>query len=87
VIASTLIPAVLLVGLIYFLVIRLIRWRWLSYGLVIASAAGCISSGTVHLVYVGIEVGALGCFLTWWDPMRYWRRCAVKQIEETDGGR
>jgi hypothetical protein len=74
---STLIPAIVAVALVYFLLIRLLPWRWLSYGLALAIGGGLISARTVHLQYTGVDVAGLGCLITWLDPMGYWRKTVV----------
>lgn len=65
---STLLIAVLVLAVLWFFILRRIPWRWASYLIVLLVAALFIWSGTVHFVYTGIEVAALGCFLVWWNP-------------------
>ena len=70
---STIVPAIIIVGLVYLFLIRHLRWRWLSYGLTLVIAATLVSAGAVHTSFTGIEVAGLGCLTTWLDPMGYWR--------------
>ena len=70
---STIVPAMFIVGLVYLFVIRHLRWRWLSYALVLVIAAALVSAGAVHTNFTGIEVAGLGCLTTWLDPMGYWK--------------
>jgi hypothetical protein len=71
--ASTIAPALFAVSLMYLVVIKLIPWRRFSYGLFIALGVALISVGKARLDYAGMEVAALGCLITWLDPMAYWR--------------
>ena len=73
-ILSTFPIAVIVVGLIYFLVIRKLRWRWLAYCAPLAIAALFMSGGAVHLVYVGLQTAALGFIVARMDPMRYLKK-------------
>ena len=70
---STLVPAVVIVVFVQ-LLIRQLRWPWLSYGLTFIIAAALVYDGTVHLIYTGIEVGGIGCLFTWLDPFGYWKK-------------
>ena len=70
---STLVPAVFLVGIVYFFVIKLLRWRWLSYGLALLIGGLLAAAHAVHFVFTGIEVAGLGCLITKIDHMGYWR--------------
>jgi hypothetical protein len=72
--ASTLVPAMIVVAFIYFLLIKKLCWRWLSYGLVLASAALFLSNNTVHAQYTGVQVAGLGWLITWLDPSGYWTK-------------
>ena len=67
-ILSTLFVAVLVVAVLWFLVLRRIPWRSAAYLIVLLVAALFIWSGSVHFVYTGVEVAALGCLLVWWNP-------------------
>jgi hypothetical protein len=70
---ATIVPAILIVGLVYLFVIRLLRWRWLSYVLILVIAMALVSAGAVHTIMIAIEVAGIGCLITWLDPMSYWR--------------
>ena len=70
---STIVPAIFIVCLVYLLVVRYFRWRWLSYGLTVAIAAVFLAKGGIHADYTGMEVAGLGCLTTWFDPMGYWK--------------
>ncbi len=74
VLLSTLLPAIIMVALMQFFVIRLLPWRWLSYGLSLATAVALVSTGKVHFSYTGLEVAGLGCLVTWLDPLGYWKK-------------
>lgn len=71
---SIVIPAVLVVLLIQLIVIRQLRWRWLSYTLPLIIALLLVAAGKVHLTYTGVEVGALGCLITRLDLFGYWKK-------------
>jgi hypothetical protein len=71
---STLVPALILVAFIQLVIIRFLKWRWLSYSLPIAMGIALLSTGAVHLAFAGIEVAALGYLVTLIDPLGYWRK-------------
>lgn len=71
---STIIPALIIVALVHFVISRKLKWRWLSYGLMIAIAGAFIANRGVHLKYTGIEVAGIGCLITWIDPFGYWKK-------------
>ena len=52
-------------------------WRWLCYGLIAFVTIACLRQKTVHLQYIGIEVAAFGCLLTFLDPLRFVRRATT----------
>jgi len=85
-IASTLFAAVIIISIIYLVVIRFLRWRWLSYILTTMVGSACVATGTVHLAYTGLEVFALGFLITKIDPLRYWPRSSKTSLfdRETD---
>ena len=67
-ILTTLSIAALALALLWFFVLKNIPWRWAGYLVVLVVAALFIWSGSVHFVYTGVEVAALGCLLVWWNP-------------------
>ena len=67
---TTLFIAALAVGLLWFIILRHLRWTWLGYLIVILVAGLFIASGTVHFVYAGVEVAAVGLVLVWWNGSR-----------------
>ena len=67
-ILSTLLIAVLVLAVLWFVLLRRVPWRWASYLVVLFVAASFVWAGSVHFVYTGVEVAALGCFLVWWNP-------------------
>ncbi|MEO7323648.1 MAG: hypothetical protein ABIW82_02355 [Dokdonella sp.] len=70
---STLVPALLVVGAMYFVLIKIIPWAMLSYLLMAAVGVLCLLAGSVHMTYVGIEVAVIGMLLVWCH-YRWWRR-------------
>jgi hypothetical protein len=70
---STIAPALFVVGLMYLVVIKLIPWRRLSYAISIGLGVALISVGKAQLDSAGFQVAALGCLITWLDPVGYWR--------------
>lgn len=71
---STIIPALVIVAVVHFLIIKQFRWRWLSYGLMLTIAGALVTTRAVHLTYTGIEVAGIGCLVTWIDPFGYWKK-------------
>ena len=62
---TTLFIAVTILAGMYFLLIRLIPWAWLSYILVVGVGIACLIPGDVHFRYVGIEILGFGWLLVW----------------------
>ena len=83
--ASTFPIALCLIGLVYGLVMQRLAWRWLCYGLILFVAIACLRQKTVHLQYIGIEVAAFGCLLTFLDPLRFTRNRAAPAVSKTEG--
>lgn len=69
--------ACLAVALLWVFPLRFFKQAWAGYAVVIAVGALFILAGSVHLIFVGIEVAAFGCFLVWLDPARKHRRRAA----------
>jgi hypothetical protein len=70
---STLFIAVIVIGVLWFLLLQRLRQAWMGYVLVLAAGIACFLFGSVHFVYIGIEVIGLGCLVVWlrhtyWPP-------------------
>ena len=66
--------ACLVLALLWLFPLRLFARPWAGYLVVVAVGILFMLSGSVHLIYVGVEVAALGCLLVWFDPARKHRR-------------
>ena len=60
---TTLFAAGIIIGLLYYIVVRFIPWAFLSYAIMCVTGVFCIMNGTVHLIYIGLEVIGFGCLL------------------------
>lgn len=68
---TTLFAACLVLAALSLVALR--KWcpAWAGYLLVIAAGVACLALGSVHFVYIGIEVIALGVLLIW-VRHRFW---------------
>lgn len=62
---TTLFAAGIIIGILY-LIVRLIPWAFLSYAIMVIVGVVCLMQGTVHLIYIGLEVIGLGCLVVWY---------------------
>ena len=62
---TTLFIAVIIVLVLWFLILRSLQHAWPGYVLVAAAGIACFVFGSVHFVYIGIEVIGLGCLVVW----------------------
>ncbi len=56
-----------------------------GFGLIGFVAIACLGQKTVHLLYMGIEVAAFGCMLTFLDPLRLVRSRATTSAAKASG--
>lgn len=68
---TTLFLACLILAVLSLVALR--KWcpPWGGYLLVVATGIACLAFGSVHFVYIGIEVIALGVLLVWLRH-RFW---------------
>jgi hypothetical protein len=57
--------ATIIIGALYFLVVRSIPWPTVSYILMVGVGIACLFLGNVHFMFIGIEVAGLGSLLVW----------------------
>ena len=76
---STLSIAAILIAVLYFIVIRRLRWPLAAYGIIALTGGGCLFAGSVHFAFIGIEVLGLGSFLVWLH-FRFWRKDLVESL-------
>jgi xanthosine utilization system XapX-like protein len=62
---TTLFAAGIIIGILYSIV-RVIPWAFLSYAIMVIVGVVCLMQGTVHLIYIGLEVIGLGCLVVWY---------------------
>ena len=62
---TTLFAAVIIIGILY-LIVRVIPWAFLSYAIMVIVGVVCLMQGTVHLIYIGVEVIGLGSVVVWY---------------------
>lgn len=60
---TTVFIAALVIAAVYFLLVRFIPWRIVSYCIMLVAGIAFLLLGSVHFIYVGIEVIAFGCLL------------------------
>ena len=65
--------AVAILALLYFVAIRWIVSSAVAYGLIGVVGLLCLLFGSVHFVYVGVEILAFGTFLVW-AHHRWWSK-------------
>jgi len=62
---TTLSIAVIVIGVLWFLILQKLRQAWTGYVLVSTAGIACFLFGSVHFVYIGIEVIGLGSLIVW----------------------
>ncbi|WP_096526379.1 hypothetical protein [Candidatus Nitrosoglobus terrae] len=62
---STVILAIIVVSLLWFLILQKLNHPGFSYFIVIAVGVALLYHGSVHSIYIGIEVMGLGCLVVW----------------------
>ena len=72
-IVTTMLIAAPVLALLWFFILCRVPWPWAGYAIVFVVGMVCLLSGTVHMIYVGIEIAALGSLLIWsrhhwWPP-------------------
>ena len=60
---TTLFIAITIIGVLWFSMLQRLRQAWTGYVLVLAAGIACFLFGSVHFVYIGIEVIGLGCLI------------------------
>ncbi len=60
---TTLFIALLIIAVLYFLIVRFIPWAHASYAVMLTAGIAIMFIGSVHFIYIGIEVIAIGSFL------------------------
>lgn len=73
---TTMFIALIVLALLWFLVLQRLPWALVSYGVVVIAGIGCLLFGSVHFVYIGLEVIGFG-FLSVWLRYRFWPPSAV----------
>ena len=63
---TTLFAAGIIIGLLYYIVVRFIPWAFLSYAIMGVVGVVCLMEGSVHFRYIGLEVIGLGCLVVWY---------------------
>ncbi len=63
---TTMFVSVIILGLLYYFLIRYLPWAVLGYIVVAGVAVLCFMSGTVHFSYIGIEILGFGSAVVWW---------------------
>lgn len=75
---TTLFIAALVIVILWFVALRHIRHAWLGYAIVLAVGVACFFLGSVHFVYIGIEIIFFGCLLVWLHARKRARRVRIQ---------
>ena len=51
---TTMFIAVIVLALLWYLLLKRIRWPWLNYLIVVVVSIGFLCLGSVHFIYIGL---------------------------------